>query len=104
MTAVPLTVRRGVLHFTREAYERCFPTVQAVVLVRDGRDLLVLPVRHAAAGGYLVKLRNAAGDRAVDAADFLRGNGVEDSDERRLEGVWNEAAACLTAPAFFADN
>jgi hypothetical protein len=104
MRHVLLSVRRGVLHFTRDAYERCFPTVQAVVLVREERDLLVLPVRHAAAGGYLVKLRNAAGDRAVDAADFLRGNGVEDAEERQVVAAWDEVRACLTVSAFFADN
>ncbi len=104
MTQVPVTVRRGLLHFTREAYERVFPSVQAVVLVRDGRDLIVLPVRHAAAGGYVVKLRNAAGDRVVDAADFLRANGIEDSEQLQVEAVWSETAASLVVQQFFAAN
>ena len=86
-------MRRGALHFTREVYERFFAGLDNVVLLRDGADLLVLPVRHQAAGGYVIKLRNAAGDRMVNAADFFRDNGIEDDIEMTLAGAL-ERRAC----------
>lgn len=71
MTA-EVRLARGSLHLPREVYERHLGGRECVVLLRDGPDLLVLPVRGAEAGGLLLKVRNAAGDRVVDAADFLR--------------------------------
>jgi hypothetical protein len=81
MSAAELAIRGGALHLAHAAYERFFAGVGAVVLLREGADLLVLPVRSAAAGGYVLKVRNAAGDRVVAAADFLRAQGLEDETE-----------------------
>ena len=96
-----VTVRRGALYFSRETYERFFNTLDNVVLLRDGNDLVVLPVRHQAAGGYVIKLRTAAGDRAVQAADFFRDNGIEDQVEMTLPATWSETRAALIAPQAF---
>jgi hypothetical protein len=105
MTSIPITVQRGLLHFSRDAYERVFTgAVESVVLLREGPDLVVFPVRHAAAGGYVVKQRNVVGDRVVDAIEFLRANGIDDGDEFQVVGNWSEASICLTVPAFFTDN
>jgi hypothetical protein len=96
-----VTVRRGALYFTRDIYERYFNTLDNVVLLRDGRDLIVLPVRHQAAGGYVIKVRTAAGDRAVQAADFFRDNGIDDHTEMTLPAAWSDARAALVAPGAF---
>ncbi len=90
-----VTVRRGALHFTREIYERFFSTLDNVILLRDGSDLMVLPVRHQASGGYVIKLRTRAGDRIVTAADFFRDNGIEDSIEMTLPATWSDERAAL---------
>lgn len=92
MTAIVLlTVRRAALHFSAETYERFFAGLNSLVFLRDRADLLMLPVRLGAGGGYVIKLRNGAGDRTVDAADFFRENGIED-------------AVCLTLPAYWSDD
>ncbi|MGE0022179.1 MAG: hypothetical protein AB7S70_00925 [Hyphomicrobium sp.] len=96
-----LIVRRGALHLTRQVYERFFHQLDTVVLLRDGGDLVILPVRHQAAGGYVIKLRSGAGDRAVVAADFFRDNGVEDDVQLTLSATWDEARAALIAPGAF---
>lgn len=96
-----VSVRRGALHFTGDVYERYFNTLDNVVLLRDGNDLVVLPVRHQAAGGYVIKLRSAAGDRTVQAADFFRDNGIEDEIEMMLPAAWSEERAALIAPGAF---
>jgi hypothetical protein len=97
-----MTVRRGSLHLGQAEYARHFDGLQAVVLLRDGPDLLVLPVRHAAAGGYVLKLRNSAGDRVVAAADFFRANGLGDEERRELTARWDEQRAALRAVSAFA--
>ena len=96
-----VTLRRGSLHLTRETYERFFNALDNVVLLRDGPNLVVLPVRHQAAGGYVIKVRTGAGDRAVMAADFFRENGIEDAVEMTLPATWSEErAALIVARAF----
>jgi hypothetical protein len=96
-----ITLRRGGLHFNRHVYESFFSGLDNVVLLRDGADLLVLPVRNQAAGGYVIKLRNAAGDRTVNAADFFRDNGIDDVVEVTLPAQWSaERAALIVATTF----
>lgn len=90
---------RGSLHLSQEVYRRHFAGLESALLLRDGPDLLLLPLRDAAAGGLLLKVRNAAGDRVVDAVDFLRGCGVEPSGERHLEWSWDAGRAALLLPA-----
>lgn len=96
-----LVVRRGALHLTRQVYERFFDRLDNVVLLRDGGDLVILPVLHQAAGGYVIKLRSGAGDRAVVAADFFRDNGIDDDVQLTLSASWDEARAALIAEGAF---
>jgi hypothetical protein len=97
MTAAPapLGFRRGRLYLAAETYERYFPGIGTVILLRRERDLLVLPVRHAAAGGYVMKQRNAAGDRVIDGADFFRDHGLGENIEWHGEHGWCEASGGL---------
>jgi hypothetical protein len=96
-----IVVRRGALHLTRQVYERFFAALDNVVLVRDGEDLVVLPVRHQAAGGYLIKMRSGAGDRIVTAADFFRDNGVDDDVQLTLGATWSDERMALVAAGAF---
>jgi len=98
---VRLSVSRGSLLLGEADYARHFGGLQAVVLLRDGSDLLVLPVRHAASGGYVLKLRNSAGDRAVAAADFFRANGIQDGEQHDLTATWDEGRGALRALSVF---
>ena len=80
MTAASsVSLKRGALYVSCEVYDRYFAGLEAVILLRRDRDLCILPVRHAAAGGYLLKLRNKAGDRVVHAPDFFRECGIDES-------------------------
>ena len=96
-----LTIRRAALHFSVQTYERYFAGLSSLVVLRDGADLLVLPVRLGAAGGYVIKQRNGAGDRTVDAADFFRDNGIDDTISLTLPAHWsNERAALIIRNIF----
>ena len=96
-----ISIRRGALHFARDVYERYFNGLENVVLLRDGNDLIVLPVRNPSAGGYVIKLRTAGGDRTVQAADFFRDNRIEDQIEMTLPAQWSNDRAALIAVAAF---
>jgi hypothetical protein len=60
---VELTAQ-GYLHLPAELARRYFPNDLLVALPRGG-ELWLLPTRGAAAGGLLLKQRNARGDRSV---------------------------------------
>ncbi|ODR98208.1 hypothetical protein AUC69_09860 [Methyloceanibacter superfactus] len=96
-----VSVRRGSLYLAREVYDRYFPGLDAVVLLRREDDLLILPVRHAASGGYLLKLRNGAGDRVVSAPDFFREQGIGEDMELCLPVTWSPEKAALCAVDIF---
>ncbi len=108
-----MSLRRGNLYFDAALHERYFRKLETVILLRDAEDLLIMPVAHAAAGGYLIKLRNSAGDRVIDAADFFRRNSadnaaspaaaMDDTLETRFEPRWSSRRAALIAEGFFAN-
>ena len=97
MTSASVIVKRGSVYLTREIYDRYFAGLETVILLRRDDDLVIMPVRHAAAGGYLLKLRNSAGDRVVNAVDFFRANGIDDSRELELSVAWCADRAGLAA-------
>lgn len=102
--SAPLTValKSGRLYVTRALYDRYFAGLASVILLRRDADLMIMPVRHAAAGGYVMKVRTAAGDRVVEAMDFFRDNGSDQPFERILPVAWDPKAAALAAQGIFA--
>jgi hypothetical protein len=100
-TAASIVLKRGALYISRDVCERYLAGLNTVILLRRESDLLILPVRNAASGGYLLKIRNAAGDRMVDGVDFFRSNNAYSADERLLTIAWStELAALRSADAF----
>lgn len=98
MTGWEIAVRDGSVHLPAALVEAHFAGVEAVVaLVRDGA-LEILPVRHVAAGGCLLKRRNAAGDRVAAAADALRASGLGEWRVASLAADWSDERAALVAP------
>lgn len=96
-TASAVSLKGGALYLSREVYDRYFPGLETVILLRRDRDLCILPVKHAAAGGYLLKLRNKAGDRVVHAPDFFRECGIDESVALELSVVWSTERSALVA-------
>ena len=90
-------LRNGRLHLTCAAYERHLRACPAIaLLVREGRWLL-FPLASGA-GGLQVKQRNARGDRVVEAQEFFRAQGFEDSPRPRELRVRDESehgALCI---------
>jgi hypothetical protein len=102
MTAASaVSLKRGALYLSHDVYDRYFAGLETVILLRRDRDLCILPVKHAAAGGYLLKLRNRAGDRVVYAPDFFREHGIDESIALELSVVWSSERGALVAAGAF---
>ena len=99
MSAV-VTIRDGSVHLPAEVVATYFRGIDAVVvLIREGR-LMILPVHQATAGGCLLKLRNAAGDRVAQARDVFQDRGLLSLQVQDLPAQWvsEEGALCAVLP------
>jgi len=92
-----IQIRRGNLYVDACVYTKYFAGLEGVVLLRRQDKLLILPVRHAAAGGLVLKVRNPQGDRVVHAQEFLREHGLDDQQEWTLPVQWDSRSAALVA-------
>lgn len=104
MTVVVVRLEGGSLYLDHETYDRYFAGLDTVILLRRDNDLCILPVRHAGAGGYLLKLRNRHGDRVVQAPDFFREHGIAENIVRQLPASWSTAQGALIAAGAFGAN
>lgn len=96
--AAQIQVRNGSVYMDRDTVATYLPGVDAViVLIREGQ-LQILPVRQMAAGGCLLKVRNAAGDRVVNAPDVFAEHGLSEWRDDAIEAVWSSSLGALTAP------
>lgn len=89
-------VSAGNVYLSREICDAALPRAGSVaLLLRDGR-MQILPLQPDSAGGLLLKVRNARGDRVIHAQEFFRQLGfVEDFVERRCRLSWDPALAAL---------
>lgn len=100
MTAV-LSVRDGSVYLPAAVVETYFRGIASVVvLIREGR-LMILPVHQATAGGCLLKLRNAAGDRVAQARDVFQDQGLLGLSVTDLPANWvsDQGALCAELPS-----
>jgi len=93
--AFRVTIKRGSLLVPRAIYDRYFEAHEGAVLFDKGDRLCVLPV-SGAAGGILVKQKNLAGDRAIDATEFLRTRGWDDWGEYACDAGWDAELGALS--------
>ncbi len=64
-------VSAGRLYIDCEIYDVYFAGLSAVILIIRDNKLHILPVQSTANGGYLLKQRNAKGDRMIDCPDVF---------------------------------
>ncbi len=87
-------VRRGSLHLDAALYAKVFDGREGAVVLPEDGELRVMPV-ESVAGGVLVKLRNARGDRVLDGSDALRAAGWDDWGEYECRCSWDPAVGAL---------
>jgi hypothetical protein len=96
-----IELRDGRIYLSRSAYDDYFSGSNSVILLREQKDLLILPVRNQGAGGYLIKIRNVAADRVISGADFFRLQGLEDSTRWQGRYDWCDRSAGLRLYGMF---
>ncbi|MBL4853587.1 MAG: hypothetical protein JKY25_05030 [Robiginitomaculum sp.] len=94
-------LKRGSLYLSCAIYEKYFAGLDAVILLNREGHLYIMPVRNTSGGGYLLKLRNSAGDRVIIAPDFFREQGLDDFQSREIDVLWDKDMAALKAEALF---
>ena len=92
-----IDIKRGSIYISAEVYETYFAGLESViVLIRNG-NLFILPVRQMAAGGCLLKVRNARGDRVATAPDVFEAHGLSDHTAEGLPARWSARDGALVA-------
>ena len=70
--------------------------ISSVIFRYQLLQTLIVPLMHQSAGGMLLKIRNARGDRVLHAQEFLREQSVpEDFTERRFVVHWVSELSAL---------
>lgn len=92
--AIEVTVNAGTILLSAPVYRAFFDGREgALVFEREGA-LCVMPV-EAVAGGLLVKQKNLAGDRAIDAHEVLRAKGWGDGGTHTVTARWDGKLGAL---------
>ncbi|MAW80696.1 MAG: hypothetical protein CMI63_10695 [Parvularcula sp.] len=93
-----VAVRNGSVYLSASVVETYFRGIEAViVLIRDGA-VSILPVYQMAAGGCLLKMRNAAGDRVASAPDVFEANDLLSWQAQDLPASWSSEQGALIVP------
>ena len=92
-------IASGSLYLSRELCDLYLPNIGAIALLNRDSGVFLLPLPSASAGGMLLKIRNAHGDRVAHALEFLRVLGIDaDTPELSFEVRWiPEIAGLLLA-------
>jgi hypothetical protein len=91
-------IRNGAIYLSSAVVDTYFRDIDSVIaLIRDG-ELHILPVRQMASGGYLLKHRNAAGDRVAIAPDVFQAHGLGGLTAEELEASWSRELGALVVP------
>lgn len=88
-------VRHGNLYLEASLYKKYFPDLQSAILMKKDTTLFILPVINANAGGLLMKIRNAQGDRVIHAQEFFRDNAIDESLDQLVPVFWDRNSSGL---------
>ncbi len=90
-----IKLANGNLYLDYAVYDTYFRGIDNVVLLSKHPFIHIMPVYQKGAGGLLLKIRNARGDRVVNAIEFFENNGVDVFEERVFPVVWDNVEAAL---------
>ena len=92
-----IDIRRGGIYIPADLYETYFAGLEAVIVLIRDVNLMILPVRQMPAGGCLLKVRNAAGDRVATAPDVFEAAGLMEFSASDLPVRWSAEDGALVA-------
>ena len=86
---------KGNLYLQAALYEKYFPGIESVILMKRDQAFNILPIMNANAGGLLLKIRNSEGDRVLHAQEFFRDHGIDERLDTILPVVWDPKSISL---------
>lgn len=92
-----LSVRGGAIYLSADVVDRYFNGIDAVIVLIQQGELMVMPVHQATSGGSLLKVRNLAGDRVVHARDVFQDQDLLDFVSDDLRALWQSEKGALCA-------
>lgn len=88
-TQQSIHIASGSLYLSRELCDLFLPNISTIALLNRDGCVFLLPLHGASAGGMLLKIRNAHGDRVAHALEFLRTLGIDaDTPELSFRVRW----------------
>ena len=90
-----ITLKNGNLYIESDVYETYLNSADSVVLIHKESKYYLMPVQQMA-GGLLMKIINAKGDRVINAIEFLQYNNIETSETRVIEVKWDQEFSALS--------
>ncbi len=99
-----ISIKDGAIYMPFQLVEKYFRSIDAVIVLVQQRELMVMPVHQATSGGNLLKVRNAAGDRVVQALDVFQDQGMLDFRTDQLSVKWSSEKCALSAELEFTSN
>ncbi len=92
-----ISIRDGAIYLPHELVDRYFRNIDAVIVLIQQGELMVMPVHQATSGGSLLKVRNAAGDRVVQARDVFQDQDMLGYKTEDLPVIWQTEKGALCA-------
>lgn len=81
-------IRDGAIYLPCHLAETYFRGIDSVIVLIQQGELMVMPVHQMTSGGCLLKIRNASGDRVVQARDVFQDQGLLDFETSGLSMIW----------------
>ena len=92
-----VSIREGSIYLPCSLVETYFRGIEAVIVLIQQDELMVMPVHQSTSGGCLLKIRNAAGDRVVQARDVFQDQDLLELSIEGLPVVWRSEKGALCA-------
>ncbi|MCX8227236.1 MAG: hypothetical protein OTI35_14250 [Sulfitobacter sp.] len=92
-----VSIREGSIYLPHQLVDTYFRDIDAVIVLIQQGELMVMPVHQATSGGSLLKVKNAAGDRVVQARDVFQDQDMLDFRTDNLAVNWNAEKSALCA-------
>ncbi|SFO35743.1 hypothetical protein SAMN04487859_13117 [Roseovarius lutimaris] len=92
-----ISIRDGKIYLPHALVDTYFRNIDAVIVLIQQGELMVMPVHQATSGGSLLKVRNAAGDRVVQARDVFQDQDMLGYKVGNLPVMWQSEKGALCA-------
>lgn len=92
-----ISIRAGAIYLPRDVVDTYFQGIDAVIVLLQQGELMIMPVHQATSGGCLLKIKNVAGDRVAHARDVFQDQDMLDFAAEDIAAKWESEKGALCA-------